>query len=206
MAFRFVAPTWRNYIKYVDMEARDSSSDNADARRYVAAWRSLPHKERLSHWPEQLCDLTNVPPCDLISWVTRQFWIEGSAQASMCLAFMRDKVLEKVGQFAMEDAANLGHAKLFMGAAGLLPSTGGGRASPPVNQFFNLNPSASASSVSAAGAKSSNVPVGTLRDMDDQIIEISEIMQTGSTDVAATRVPDAPEEEDDDDDDDKDED
>ena len=41
-AFRFVEPTWRNYIAYVDAEAR---TGNADARRYVAIWQALPRRE-----------------------------------------------------------------------------------------------------------------------------------------------------------------
>jgi hypothetical protein len=188
-AFRFVVPTWRNYIMYVDMEAR---AGDPDAARYLKVYNSLPPKERNAHFPEQLCDLSNVPHADLISWVTKQAWIEGSTRASLVLSFQRDEVLKSVAQYAMSSPDNLGHAKLFMSAASMLPQTG----RQPGVQIFNT-PVSLSSARSASDARSAG-PRDSLPDMDDEIIELSQIMQTGSLEVAATQVKEGMDDDDED--------
>ena len=204
-AFRFVEPTWRNYITYVDMEAR---SGNADAARYVGAWNGLSGSERLEHLPEQLCDLVNVKPSDLFRWVCGQAWQEGAAKSSMCLSFMRDRVLEKTAEFAMESPENYKHADLFLRASGSLPTPngrGGGSALPSVN-FYNM-PVASSGSV--AGVKSDSAPVHAsgLRGMDEEIVELSRVMQQDDGRLtAAERMPVEEEEADEELSDDEDED
>lgn len=185
-AFRFVEPTWRNYIMYVDMESR---AGNADAKRYLDNWRALSPQERKVHFPEQLCELASVSPSDLIRWVSGQAWQEGSAKAAMCLTFMRDRVLEKTAQFAIDSPDNYKHAELFMRAGGLLPSNNG-RGGPAVT-IFNT-PVASSGSVALAGARSESSPVerSGLRDMDSEIVELSRIMQTEGPEPSGPGVPD----------------
>lgn len=175
-AFRFIEPTWRNYIQYVDAESRSGSEG---ATRYLAIWQSLPRDERVRHWPEQLCVLANVKPSDLISWVSRQVWEEQSASASMCMSFMRPRVLGKVAGFAMESADNYKHAELFMKSSGMLPSAGRGGGSPIT--IFN-SPVASSGSVAGVRSESSPVHASGLRDMDSEIVELSRIMQTDNDD------------------------
>lgn len=172
-AFRFVEPTWRNYIMYVDMEAR---TGNEDARRYLATWQSLPPRERQAHVPEQLCELATVSAADLIAWVTKQVWVEGSAKASMVMSFNRDRVLERTAQFAMASPDNYRHAELFAKVGGMMPAapSRGGVTVP----IFNM-PVASSGSVALAGSKSESSAVHALglRDMDSEIVELSRIMQ-----------------------------
>ncbi len=190
-AFRFVSPTWRNYIMYVDLEAR---TGNLDAARYLKLWQSLPVKERASHFPEQICDLANVPSADLVRWVAGQAWAEGSAKANICMSFLRDRVLEKSAEFAMASPDNYKHTDLFMRASGLLAPSNG-RSGPAVT-IFNA-PVASSSSVALADSKSESAPVDRsgLRDMDSEIVELSRVMQTGDTHARAEDLED--EEEDD---------
>ena len=205
-AFRFVEPTWRNYIVYVEAEAK---TGNPDARRYVAAWQALSKSERLCHAPEQICDLVNVKQDELLRWVAGQSWLSCSARSGMCLSFMRDKVLEKTAQFAMESSENARHTEIFLRAAGALPSSGGSRGSGGVNLSFLNMPVASSGSVALAGSKSESAPVDRsgLKDMDSEIVDLAAIMQTESsaTNCKATEIEDE-EEEDDEDDDDSDED
>jgi hypothetical protein len=185
---------------YVGMEAREG---NVAARRYVEVHQSLSPQERISHRPEQICDLANVSAADLIAWVSRQVWQEGSAKAAMCMSFNRDKVLEKFASYAIESPDNYKHGELFMKASGLLPQqTSRGPAMPPVN-FFNM-PVASSSSVAGAKSESSPVHASGLRDMDSEIVELAKIMQTG--DVEKYGVPGEPDENDDDEGDQDDED
>lgn len=198
-AFRFIEPTWRNYIMYVDLEAR---TGNPDAQRYLKLWSSLPPSERRTHVPEQICQLAVVAASDLIRWVTGQAWLEGSAKANLCMSFMRDKVLEKTAQFAMDSPDNYRHADLFMRASGTLPQAarGGG------TTIFNV-PVASSNSI--AGAKSDSAAAlrsGSMLGMDEEIVELSKIMQRDESSVRATaeEMSDPDDDEDDDDSDDKD--
>jgi hypothetical protein len=197
-ALRYVEPTWRNYIQYVDMESR---AGNPDAARYLSMWHSLPPIERVSHVPEQICELASVTPADLMSWVTRQIWNEGSAQTSMVLSFMRARVLRNTAEFAMASPDNYKHAELFMKSAGMLPTAARAGSGSPVT-IFNA-PVASSGSVALAGSRSESTPVHAsgLRDMDSEIVELSKIMQTGGTACAAEDEDREDDDEDDDDDD-----
>ena len=191
-AFRFVEPTWRNYIMYVGMEVREG---NLDAKRYVAIWESLSKSEVRAHMPEQICELANVQAADLIGWVSRQMWAEGNAKASMCLSFTRDKVLQKTAEYAMDSPDNYKHAELYMKVSGMVPQAqrGGG------TTIFNA-PVASSGSVALAGGRTETGPVhpSGLRDMDHEIVELSRIMQTGNTDNRAEMREDDTEDEEDD--------
>lgn len=204
VALRHVHPTWRNYIMYVDLEAR---AGNLDAARYLAAYDALPYSERRGHMPEQICDLASVSVADLMSWVTRQAWMEKSCRVSLLLSFLSDEVLESAGKFAIESAANHVHTKLFLQAGGVLPAPGPGGGGRSV-QIFNA-PIATSGSVALANSKSESGPVDRsgLRDMDSEIVELSRIMQTDAPGkCAAELVPDDPVEEHDDSEEDEDED
>jgi len=182
-AFRYIEPTWRNYIQYVDMEAR---TGNEDARRYLRIWQSLPYKERIAHVPEQLCELATVAASDLVAWVTKHVWVENQASTSMVLSFNRARVLDATAQFAMADPENGRHAELFLKAAGALPTGGGGRGAGPPISIYNM-PVASSGSVALAGAKSDSSPVDAsgLRSMDNDIVELSRIMQNEGAAITA---------------------
>lgn len=193
-AFRFIEPTWRNYIMYVDLEAR---TGNLDAERYLKCWQALSGRERQIHMPEQLCDLSSTPASDLIRWVSGQAWQESAAKSSMCMSFMRDKVLEKTGEYAMASPDNYRHADLFMRVSGVLPVSSG-RGGPAV-AIFNA-PTASSGSVAGVVSESAPVDRSGLRDMDAEIVELSRVMQTGDTHCAAEVKKDDKEDEDDDDD------
>jgi len=190
-AFRFVEPTWRNYIMYVDAEAR---AGNADALRYLKVWQSLPPKERNAHMPEQICELASVIPSDLVSWVARQAFAEGSAKANMCLSFMRDRVLEQTATFALASPDNFKDRELFLKASGSLPTPNGRMGT--IIPIFNM-PTASSGSIAGVVSEASPVDKSGLRDMDSEIVELSKIMQTGT-------IADRDEDEDDDEDDEED--
>ena len=199
-AFRFVEPTWRNYIVYVDLEAR---AGNADARRYLECWQALSPSERRLHWPEQLCELAIVHTADLVRWVAGQAWQEGATKAAMCMTFMRDRVLEKSAEFAMSAPENFKHAELFMKASGLLPASGPRGGGPGAVNIFTA-PMAANGSVVLSDGRTEMSPTHTsgLRSMDEDIVELSKIMQTGDTHCAAEELKDDIKDADDDDDDD----
>jgi hypothetical protein len=188
VAFQYIKPSWRNYIMYVDMEARAA---NVDAQRYMATWTALQPKDRRTAMPEQLCELASVPAADLVAWVSKQVWLSQSASASMALSFLRAPVVAKIGEFAMASPDNHQHAKLFMQAGGMLPqpARGGG-----VHATFLNAPIASSNAQAGVVSESSPVPRAGLMDMDSEIVELSKIMATGGTECAAEDLEDDSEE------------
>src|SRR6516165_2297890 len=71
VAFRPIRPTWRNYIEYVDFAARNGDPAMV---RYRDSYLALAPRDRRSHWPEQLCELANVTPGELVGAVCRALW------------------------------------------------------------------------------------------------------------------------------------
>ena len=199
-AFRFIKPSWRNYVQYVDLEAR---SGNLDARRYLDTLLALPLSERRSHYPEQICELANVQTDQLVRWVTGNAWLERDVDRAMCLSFLAVPVLEKVAEFAMASPDNYKSADQFLRSAGLLAqnSRSGGTPRAPANVIYNM-PVASGSAVSSSAAVSAAPDRSGLRDMDGEIVELSKIMQTGGVACAAEAAEDAVDEPDGADDDD----
>lgn len=198
-ALRFVEPSWRNYIHYVQA---DAASGNLDAKRYLDTYLSLTADKQRRHVPEQLCYLTGTKPEDLIAWVNRQLYVESAGRTAMLTSNRRDKVLEKVADFAMESADNYKHAELFMKASGAIATGGRGGGGSPVT-IFNA-PIASASSQSSATAASiSSSMSGAMKSMDEEIIELSKIMQTEDAPISA-RAETSDEQNDPDDDDEDD--
>lgn len=214
-AFRFVEPTWRNYIAYVGMEAR---SGNTGAARYVKCWEALDGRERMVYRPEQLCELAGVSAADLLSWVTRQAWLECSAKVGLCLSFMRDKVMEQTARFAMESPDNYKHAELFAKTSGMLPQPSGrsgGVTIPIFNGVVSMGLAdarqmPSSGSVVLPGGKTETGPALTaatgLRSMDEDIVDLAKIMQTDAAIPSIPGIPGIPGSRVQDEDEDKDED
>ena len=199
-AFLFVEPTWRNYIMYVDAEAR---TGNLNAARYLTCYNGIDKEDRQVWWPEQLCAMAQVPHEDLLCWVVRQAWISRSARTNLVMHFMRDQVLEKNAQFAMAAPENYKHTELFFKASGLIPIGGSARsAAGPAVTIFN-SPSSSSVALSGSKSESSPVTVSGLRDMDADIVELSRIMQTGSVAARAESEPDDSDDDEDDKEDDE---
>lgn len=182
-AFRYIKPTWRNYIQYVDMEAR---TGNESARRFVSVWRSLPVTEQRTHLPEQICELAGVSANNLVSWVSGQVWLEGSAQSAMVMAFRKSEVMEQTAAFALQSPDNYKHAELFLKASGALPQSARQGVSPAVNIFNTPFAPTGAVSGTAAALTAAAVPAVTAPslalDMDQEIINLAQVMQSERND------------------------
>jgi hypothetical protein len=179
----------------------EAKAGNSDAARYVACWKALTTREKQIHAPEQLCDLCSVSQDELIRWVSGNAWKVCQPKASLCMSFMRDKVLERSAEFAMAAPENYKHAEMFLRASGALPvnaGSGGGRA--PVNQLFYM-PVASSGSVTLPGGRTESSPVDRsgLRDMDSEVVELSKIMATDQPTEPKLRAVEPDDEEEDDD-------
>jgi hypothetical protein len=120
-AFRHIRPNWRHYAQYVDLAARNG--DQAMAR-YRDCYLALTHIDRLQHWPEQLCDLANVTPGELIGAVCRALWESKAAESSMVSAMAQPEVLATTAKLALE-ADHHRDRELFFRLTGSLPDKKG---------------------------------------------------------------------------------
>lgn len=179
--FRVIEPTWRNYIRYVGMEAREG---NKDAVRYLAAWDKTAGEERMYHIPEKLCDLAGVRPGELAGWVMKHAFDEGLARKEALLKYASVTMIERNMKFAYDSPENYKHMELFFRAAGLVAPA------PPVHHTIYNHPIASSNAV--AGVRSESAPAGGsgLQDMDSAIVELSKIMQTEGAKSMRAQEPD----------------
>lgn len=123
--FRHLKPTWRAYIDYVSMAARDGDKDMA---RYLASFAQLSSKEQLTHTPETLCDLSGVKPADLFGSVCGQVWASSQREASMLIAINHPRIIEKTAKFA-QTAKGVKDREMFHKGTGFLPTPKGAQIS-----------------------------------------------------------------------------
>lgn len=121
VAFRHIRPTWKNYIEYVDLAARNGDEDMG---RYVKCWLALTAKERNAHAPEQICELAKVTPDELVGAVCSAIWRAKSAEGSLVSAIAHPKILERTAR-AADKTAGYKDRELFFRVTGNLPDKKG---------------------------------------------------------------------------------
>jgi len=164
VAFRHVRPTWRNYIQYVDLAARRGDSAMT---RYRECYQTLAPRERANAWPEQICDLANVTPAELVGAVCRAIWESKAAESSMVSSIAHPELLLNTIHFAQKEK-NFKDRELFFKMTGSLPDKKGAS----IN-IFNT----------AAGQMGEAIPdlaagKSKLRSFDQEIIEMSRDLET----------------------------
>lgn len=157
-------PTWRHYIQYVDLAARNGDSEMAKVRD---VYQALTPRDRREVWPEQLCDLAGVTPGDLIGAVCRGLWESKAAESSMVSAIAQPDLLERTVKLAYQEE-NYRDRELLFRAWGCLPDKKGAS----IN-IIN-SPTAQAGAVKLAGEDIS----GRLKSMDEEVIEMSRQLET----------------------------
>lgn len=163
--FRHLKPSWRSYIDYVSLAARDGDKDMG---KYLASYAQLSKKEQLTHTPETLCDLSGVKPADLFGSVCGQVWASSQREASMLIAINHPRVIEKTAKFALQ-AKGVKDREMFHKGTGFLPTPKGAQIS------INNSPQM----LQASGG---NNPLA-LPSMEEEMMEIEE------ADIAAGNLP-----------------
>jgi hypothetical protein len=146
----------------VDLAAR-----NGDAAmvRYRECYLELTPQERRSHLPEEICERAGVAAGELMGAVCRAIWECGAAESSMLCAMAQPEVLERTVKLAKE-SEHFKDRELFFRLTGSLPDKGGTSINI-VNQ-----------TMAATGAPAANGKVfsGTLKSFDEEIIEMSQLL------------------------------
>lgn len=164
MAFRHIVGGWRRYIHYVDYAARNGNEAMA---RFRDCYRSLD-RHRQTAWPEQLCEMANVAPGELIAAVCRAIWETMSAESSMISSMAQPKVLAATIKCASRPDGYRDR-ELFMRATGQLPD----RKGTSINIFAQATGQAAMIAPDLAPG-----PPSRLKTFDDEIVEMSRDLES----------------------------
>jgi hypothetical protein len=164
VAFRHIRPSWQHYIEYVDLAARNGDEAMAKLRD---CYQALPQRDRRTCWPEQLCQLANVTPGELVGAVCRAMWESKAAESSMVSAIAHPEVLQATADFArLPDGGK--DRELFFRLTGSLPDKKG----TSIN-IIN-NPTAQA----GTAVKLMGEGGARLKNFDEEVIEMSRQLDT----------------------------
>lgn len=156
VAFRHIPGGWRRYIEYVDLAAR--KGDEA-MQRFRTSYEALTSRDKASVWPEQICDLANVPPGDLVGAVCKQIWETKAAESSMVSSIAHPEILMATIKWAKKEAGGRDR-ELYFRMMGSLPD----RKGASINIFNQAAGGAPVLPELAQPAK--------MRSFDDEIIEM----------------------------------
>lgn len=162
VAFRHIPGGWRRYVEYVDLAAR--KGDEAMAR-FRDSYQALSPRDRQTAWPEQVCDLANVSPGELVGAVCRQIWEAKAAESSMVSSIAHPELLMTTIRLAKK-ADNFRDRELYFRMMGSLPD----RKGASINIFNQAAGEAPALPELAQPAR--------LRSFDEEVIEMSRDLET----------------------------
>ncbi|HYT09018.1 MAG TPA: hypothetical protein VEL77_15340 [Rugosimonospora sp.] len=175
IAFRHIKPSWRNYIDFVDYCARNGDKD---CDRFVKIFASLTNKQRFEHKPEQLCDMAQMTPGDLMAAVSKGMWETGSGESKMISAMSHPNLIERTVKLAHKEA-NFKDRELFFRLSGSLPDRKGNSVMPSVNINLGSTPMP-------------NLPTfsGELESFDEESVSLARrLSPAAAIEVAAAPVP-----------------
>jgi hypothetical protein len=121
VVFQFIKPSWRSYVQYVDLAARRGNQAMAHFRD---VYESLTPREQACLWPEQLCDLAQIEPGELVGAVCRTAWEHSTAESSMITSFILPATLLATAKLA-KLPENFRDREMILRYAGLLPDKKG---------------------------------------------------------------------------------
>lgn len=182
LAFRHLKPNWRQYLAFVDLAARNGDKD---CDRLLKIYEKLGPKQKREHTPEQLCDLAQVAPADLIAAVCKAIWESKSAESTMISAIAHPQLIERTVKLA-DKAANHKDRELFFRLSGSLPDRKGNSVMPSVN-------------INLGNAPMPNLPTfsGELESFDEESVNLARRLSPGAVIEAAAPVPEPETEEED---------
>lgn len=181
VAFRHIHPNWRAYIQFVDLAAR--KGDTAMGR-FLHSYESLRGLDRVNTWPEQICELANVTPGELIGAVCRQIWESKAAESSMISSIAHPELLLETIRLAKRPE-NFKDRELCFRMMGSLPDKKG----TSIN-IFNT------AAAQAAEASLPDLASGRqrLKSFDQEIIDIDRDVETEATVPFLVKEEDVPSE------------
>lgn len=128
-AFNYLQPSWREYINYVEISAKEG---DPEMKRLLDVHTTLTPRERQYITPEQLCERSNVEAADLVAEVCRQLYKLKHFQSSVIAAVNEPLVVAKTAKSALGNSKQAGFDRTnFLKGVGFLPT--------PKPSIFNIN-------------------------------------------------------------------
>lgn len=180
VAFRYIKPSWRNYIEYADMAARNGDEDMA---KYVKCWLALTPKDRKLHYPEQLCELSGVKPDELVGAVCGAIWRAKSAEGSLVSAMAHPSVLARTAK-AAEKTAGYKDRELFFRVTGNLPDKKG------TSVVINNSPQTLVTGGAVGPGQLPGRQNHGLPSMDEEAIDMSRLLEAPREDILEVETED----------------
>ena len=176
VAFRHIRPDWRRYIQFVDLAARRG---DVAMERFRDCYEALAPLDKVRCWPEQICELAQVTPGELVGAVCRAIWESKAAESSVVSSIAHPELLLDTIKFAKKEE-NFRDRELFFRMAGSLPD----RKGTSINIF------------NQAAGQVNDMPdvVGRskLRSFDEEVIDMSRDLETPDSPPFLVRPPDVP--------------
>ena len=176
VAFRHIKPDWRRYVQFVDLAARKG---DVAMTRFRDCYEALEPLDKARCWPEQVCQLAQVTPGELIGAVCRAIWESGAAESSMVSSMAHPELLMHTIRFAKKEE-NFRDRELFFRMAGSLPD----RKGTSINIFNQA--------AGQMGDMPDVVGRSKLRSFDEEVIEMSRDLETPDSPPFLVRQSDVP--------------
>ena len=181
IVFRYIRPSWRNYVDYVRMAVREGDSR---ALPFMDAWEKLTKSEQRRIMPEDVCDLCGVTPSRLGGIVSEQVLSSGMDASKILAGIEHPRVMAAVAKEAQRKDGYSDRA-LFLRATGSLPKEG---ASVVVHNTVASVAGGGRGGMVATG--SGEVSPGGFRNVSSSITKMDRILGTAQSPVTeAARRP-----------------
>jgi hypothetical protein len=160
VAFRKIEPTWRNYVYYVE-RAADNGDENM--KKFLAVYKALPAKEKLSIMPEQICDMAGIQVRELIGPVSVEIWSHHQTESVITASINHPKMIEATANYGQIRPDNNKDRELFFRMTGNLPDKKG------ASVVINNNPQTANITQSSAGTNG-------YKPMEHRVTEIGRLL------------------------------
>lgn len=114
-------PEWRYYLLWVEIAANEGDEK---MKVLLDHYLSLPTREQATVMPEQLCDMANVPPHELMGVVAGQLFKYGRQETLMIAAIQQPQIVAAVAERAKQ-YEGAPDATLFLKGTGFVPTPKG---------------------------------------------------------------------------------
>ena len=173
-AFRFLEPTWRNYVFYANAAA---ANGDELMKKVIASYNALPPGERTRRMPEEICDLAGVDPAELIASVSKEVWRHKQGESAITAAMTHPRVLEATARYAQGQYGEKDR-ELFFRLTGGLPDKKG------TSIVINTNPQ--------TANVTNHSPLGSngYRSMDQRVIEMGKLLDDPAHDDVPSALAD----------------
>jgi hypothetical protein len=161
-AFRHIKPTWRNYVLFADLAAKQGDENML---LFMKAYNGLTYLEKKQYLPEQICDLAGIQPGKLCAAVAEQVWLNKQQESVIFSSTALPEMLQATAFYGQVHGDYHKDRELFLRATGMLPDRKG------TSVIINNSPQ-------TANITAEPLSAGTngFRPMDQRVIDLGKVL------------------------------